>query len=106
MVVTEEKVEEIESYSKDNPNLSVRKAAQVLNFKRNSSHVNKKKLANNFFFMQDGAKPHRTQEVFQGIHRVYRTRVIGLGYSKFSNRGLEWPPYSPDMNPCDYFLWA
>ena len=29
------------------------------------------------------------------------TRVIGLGYPKFANGGLEWPPYSPD-----FFLWS
>ena len=32
--------------------------------------------------------------------------VIGLGYPKFAKGGLEWPPYSPDLNPCDYFLWG
>ena len=20
--------------------------------------------------------------------------------------GIEWPPYSPDLNPCDFFLWG
>ncbi|EZA60801.1 hypothetical protein X777_13633, partial [Ooceraea biroi] len=39
-------------------------------------------------FMQDGATPHRTQEVFETIHKVYGNRVIGLG-----------------LNPCDFFLW-
>ncbi|EZA59661.1 hypothetical protein X777_16732 [Ooceraea biroi] len=29
--------------------------------------------------MQDGATPHRTQEVFETIHKVYGNRVIGLG---------------------------
>lgn len=56
--------------------------------------------------MQDGATPHRTHEVFEAIHRVYGTRVIGLGYPKFAQGGLEWPPYSPDLNPCDFFLWG
>ena len=31
---------------------------------------------------------------------------IGPGYPKFAKGGLEWPPYSPDLNPCDYFLWC
>ncbi|EZA54526.1 hypothetical protein X777_03334, partial [Ooceraea biroi] len=57
-------------------------------------------------FMQDGATPHRTQEVFETIHKVYGNRVIGLGYPKFAQGGLEWPPYSPDLNPCDFFLWG
>jgi len=56
--------------------------------------------------MQDGATPHRTQEVFETIHKVYGNRVIGLGYPKFAQGGLEWPPYSPDLNPCYFFLWG
>ena len=56
--------------------------------------------------MQNGATPHRTQGVFQAIQRVYGTRVIVLGYPKFPNEGLEEPPYSPEMNPWDYFLWG
>jgi len=20
--------------------------------------------------------------------------------------GFQWPPYSPDLNPCDYYLWG
>ena len=56
--------------------------------------------------MQDEATPHRTREVFQAIHKVYGNRVIGLGYSKFAQGGIEWPPYSWDLNPCDYSLWG
>ena len=56
--------------------------------------------------MQDGAAPRRTQEIFEALHKVYDTRVIGLGYPKFAREGLEWPPYSPDLNPCDFFLWG
>ena len=62
-------------------------------------------LVNNFF-MQDEATPHRTKEVFGAIHRVYGTWVISLGYSKFANEGLEWPPYSLDLNPCDFLRWG
>ena len=56
--------------------------------------------------MQDGAMLHRTQEVFRAIQLVYGTQVIGLGYTKFANVGLEWQLYSPDINPCDCFLWG
>ncbi|EZA62136.1 hypothetical protein X777_03743 [Ooceraea biroi] len=63
-------------------------------------------LVRGFHFTQDGATPHRTQEVFETIHKVYGNRVIGLGYPKFAQGGLEWPPYSPDLNPCDFFLWG
>ena len=39
-------------------------------------------------------------------YKVYGDRVIGLGYPKFAQAGIEWPPYSPDLNPCDFFLWG
>ena len=57
-----------------------------------------------FHFMQDGATSHRTKEVFEVIYNVYGNRVIGLGYPKFAHGEIEWPPYSPDLNPCDFFL--
>ena len=31
-------------------------------------------------------------------YKVYGDRVIGLGYPKFAQAGIEWPPYSPDLN--------
>jgi len=30
--------------------------------------------------------------------------IIGLGYPKFAS--LEWPPYSSDLNSCDFFFWG
>ena len=44
--------------------------------------------------------------MFQAIQRVYGTQLIGLKYPEIVNGGLKWPPYLPDMNPSDYFLWA
>ena len=57
-----------------------------------------------FHFMQDGATPHRTKEVFEAIYNVYGYRVIGLGYPKLAYGGIKWPPNSLDLNPCDFFL--
>ena len=51
--------------------------------------------------MQDGATLHRTYDVFDALQEVYDTRVIGLGYQKFSNGAIEWLLYSPDLNPID-----
>ncbi|GBM51949.1 Glycine receptor subunit alpha-3 [Araneus ventricosus] len=31
-------------------------------------------------------------------------RGIALNYSTFTGTGMNWPPYSPDLTPCDYFL--
>ncbi|GFU66102.1 uncharacterized protein TNCV_2857751 [Trichonephila clavipes] len=27
-------------------------------------------------------------------------------YPKFTGADMDWPPYSPDLTPCDYFLWG
>ena len=59
-----------------------------------------------FWFQQDGARPHRTPEVFECLINTFRHRIIGLDVQKYGGDGLEWPPYSPDINPCDFFLWG
>ncbi|GFX86700.1 uncharacterized protein TNCV_1408981 [Trichonephila clavipes] len=57
------------------------------------------------WFMQDGARPHRTEQVFRFLE-YFGNRVIALEYPKFTGAGMDWPPYSPDLTPCDYFLWG
>ena len=32
--------------------------------------------------------------------------MIVLDYLKFIDIRIAWPPYSPDQNPCDFFLWG
>lgn len=59
-----------------------------------------------FWFMQDGARPHRTLNVFELLDEHFHGRVIGLEYESRYGCGIEWPPYSPDINPCDYYLWG
>jgi len=61
---------------------------------------------NDFWFMQDGARPHRTESVFQALHEAFDSRIIGLGSSGRYAGAVDWPPYSPDLNPCDYWLWG
>lgn len=56
------------------------------------------------WFMQDGARPHRTAEVFSTLETIFGAHVIGLDFPAHAQGGIEWPPYSPDLNPCDYFL--
>lgn len=58
------------------------------------------------WFMQDGARPHRTEQVFSFLHEYFGERVIALDYPKCTRAGMDWPPYSPDLTPCDYFLWG
>ena len=49
------------------------------------------------YFQQDGATPHTANIVQEWLA------------SKFSRKFLSklmWPPRSPDLNPCDFFLWG
>ena len=59
-----------------------------------------------FWFMQDGARPHRTDPVFRAINEVFGSRIIGLGSTDRFLGSIDWPPYSPDLNPCDFWLWG
>ncbi|GBN86028.1 hypothetical protein AVEN_208269-1 [Araneus ventricosus] len=58
------------------------------------------------WFMQDGARPGRTEKVFRFLDEYFGNIVIALDYPKFIETGMDWPPYSPDLTPCDYFLWG
>lgn len=78
---------------------------QILN-RRFYTWMSKNHIPEDSWFMQDGAAPHRTKDVFECLKKRFGQRVIGLGYDKFAGGGIEWPPYSPDLNPCDFFLWG
>ena len=58
--------------------------------------------------MQDA--PHRTFEEFEELLKFCVTRVLGLGFPKFANGGLECThckPYSPNSNAVDFlFFWG
>ena len=58
------------------------------------------------WFMQDRAQPHQTDKVFRFLHEYFGDTVIVLDYPKFTNTGIAWLPYSPDLSPCDFFLWG
>ena len=49
---------------------------------------------------QDGAPSHRFHMVSNLLNDMFDNRVIGLGYQ------VECPPWSPDLTPCDFFLWG
>ena len=51
---------------------------------------------------QDGARVHRTVKNNDYLDRQFGPRQFSLG----SKLAPEWPARSPDLNPCDYWLWA
>lgn len=52
-------------------------------------------------FMQDGAPPHWGRAVRQWLNDHFPGRWMGRG-----SANMPWPPRSPDLTPCDYFLWG
>lgn len=52
------------------------------------------------FFMQDGAPPHFANPVKAFLREEFPGRVIGRDLD------IPWPPRSPDLTPCDFFLWG
>lgn len=54
-----------------------------------------------YVFQHDGAPPHWSRAVRDWLDEHFPNRWIG-------RRGnyLEWPPRSPDLTVCDFFLWG
>lgn len=52
------------------------------------------------WFQQDGAPPHTANETRNLLRRHFPQRFISL------HEDVEWPPYSPDLTPPDFFLWG
>ena len=50
-----------------------------------------------YYFQQDGATPH-TADIVQS----WLSEKFG---KKFLDK-KKWPPRSPDLNPCDFYLWG
>ena len=51
-------------------------------------------------FMQDGAPPHIGRSVKELLRATFGDRVISRHFED------PWPPRSPDLNPCDFWLWG
>lgn len=54
----------------------------------------------NCWFQQDGAGVHRSKASLDYLRKTFGNRLISIK-TKYT-----WAPKSPDMNPCDYWLWA
>lgn len=59
-------------------------------------------LRRDMWFMHDGAPPHFSMAVQQYLHQQYPGRWIGRG----ADAPIKWPARSPDLTPCDFFLWG
>lgn len=51
----------------------------------------------NLYFQQDGAPAHKANIVQEWLKDKFKNRFISKS---------QWPPRSPDLNPCDFFLWG
>ncbi|KAI6646820.1 hypothetical protein LOD99_9149 [Oopsacas minuta] len=49
-----------------------------------------------FVFQQDGAPAHTSTVTQSGLHDNFPGIITKE----------EWPPYSPNLNPMDYFVWS
>ena len=57
-------------------------------------------LLTHFWFQQDGASSHTSYFSRDWLKEHFGSRVISL------KTDFEWPPYSPDLSPPDFYLWG
>ena len=57
-------------------------------------------LRSDYIFQQDGAPPHYSNVVRAYLNNKRPNNWIGRGGP------VSWPPYSPDLTPCDIFCGA
>lgn len=66
-----------------------------------SFQLNERGVLGTVIFQQDGAPPHIRRDVKEFLLDHFgQERIISRGFDQ------EWPARSPDLNPCDYFLWG
>lgn len=62
-------------------------------------------LDDDFIFQQDGAPPHFHNAVRAYLNTEMSDRWIGRAGVR-DRCFMTWPPRSPDMTACDFFLWG
>ena len=55
---------------------------------------------NNQIFQQDGASSHTAKKTLDLLKKYFDERIISNKLENF------WPPYSPELNICDFYLWG
>ncbi|KAJ6648705.1 hypothetical protein Bhyg_03936 [Pseudolycoriella hygida] len=58
------------------------------------------------YLMQDGATPHTCNATLDLLNQYFGERIVSGRYVERFGYGLSWPAYSPDLSPCDFFLWG
>ena len=66
----------------------------------NTNKVIDRHLMISFFIVLDGAPPHTAKESWQRLAANFGDRIISF------KTDFVWSPYSPDLNPLDFFLWG
>jgi hypothetical protein len=79
-----------------------KKNATILNY---CNYVNYYQDSYDSILQQDGAPPHFHREVHEVSNRVFPHWWIGR-HGPNENPLLWWPPRSPDLTSCDFFLWG
>lgn len=57
-------------------------------------------IRGNLWFQQDGCPAHYQRDVRNFLNATYGQHWIGRGGP------VNWPPRSPDLNPCDFCIWG
>ena len=57
------------------------------------------------WFMQDGAPAHHANNTLSFLSEKFGDRLIALG-TRDNPMTVIWPPHSPELNVCDYWLWS
>ena len=56
--------------------------------------------AENVWFQQDGATAHTSRRSLGLLREMFPGHVVSL------QDDIGWPPRSPDLTPCNFFLWG
>ena len=60
--------------------------------------LRRRKELGSITFLQDGAPSHIANIVVEFLREKFEDQLISR------NCEFLWPPYSPDLNPCDFYL--
>lgn len=62
--------------------------------------LRKQENLDEIWFQQDNAPPHTSNSTLEKLDFYFEDRIIS------KKKYIFWPPNSPDINPCDFFLWG